>query len=83
VTAPATWSPDAKAALARLKGRLFATVTEASVILSYDPQGRTVRKAIASGTIPATKVGNTFRIPVAWLREQALLSADGGDSDAA
>jgi hypothetical protein len=82
MTAPITWSPDAEAALERLKGRLFATVTETSAILSYDPQGRTVRKAISAGEIPAVRVGCTWRIPVAWIREQAHLGMHGGDHDA-
>jgi excisionase family DNA binding protein len=77
MTAPVTWSPDAKAALQRLQGRLFATVTEVSAILSYDMQGRTVRKAIEAGEIPATRVGAQWRIPVAWIREQARLGTDG------
>jgi excisionase family DNA binding protein len=76
VTAPTTWSPDAKAALARLDGRLFATVTEVSAILSYDPQGRTVRRAIAAGEIPAIRAGSTWRVPTAWIRAQVGLGTD-------
>lgn len=72
-TAPTTWSPDATEALARLNGRLFATTTEASAVLRYDRAGRTVRRAIEAGEIPAVRYGSTFRVPVAWLREQALL----------
>lgn len=82
MTRPATWSPDPSAALARLKGRLFATVTEVSAVLSYDVQGRTVRKAIEAGEIPATKAGTTWRIPVSWLREQVQLGAGGDDAAA-
>jgi excisionase family DNA binding protein len=78
VTAPTTWSPDAKAALARLDGRLFATVTEVSAILSYDPQGRTVRRAIAAGEIPAIRAGSTWRVPTAWIRAQVGLGTDSG-----
>jgi excisionase family DNA binding protein len=61
--------------LADLAGRLFATVPEAAAILRYDP--RTLRRAIADGEIPAVKAGATYRIPVAWLRAQALAGSDG------
>lgn len=54
---------------AALDGRLFATVPEAAAILRYDV--RTVRRGIAAGEIPATKVGSTYRIRVSWLRKQA------------
>ena len=54
---------------ASLAGRLFATVPEAAAILRYDV--RTVRRGIASGEIPAIRVGATYRIRVSWLREQA------------
>jgi excisionase family DNA binding protein len=54
-------------------GRLFASVPEATKILGYDKLGRTVRKGIANGEIPAIRVGATYRIPLAWIREQALL----------
>lgn len=74
--APITWSPTAAEALERIKGRLFATTTEAAVILGYDP--RTVRKAIDAGEIPSVKAGPTRRVPVAWLKEQARLGMDGG-----
>jgi excisionase family DNA binding protein len=74
MTASLTGSPDAETALRRLRGRLFATTTEAAAILSYDH--RTVRRAIEAGEIPATKAGATWRIPVAWLREQARLGAE-------
>jgi hypothetical protein len=52
MTAPTTWTPDTEAALARIRGHAFATVTEASAILRYDAAGRTVRKAIAGATFP-------------------------------
>ena len=71
MTAPVTWSPSAEAALKRLEGKLFATVTEAALVLRYD--GRTLRRGIASGEVPAVRAGNTYRIPTAWLREQAGL----------
>jgi excisionase family DNA binding protein len=60
-----------------LNDKLFADVPETAQILRYDP--RTVRRAIESGEIPATRAGGRWRIPTAWLREQARL----GDSDAA
>jgi excisionase family DNA binding protein len=56
-----------------LDGRLFADVPQAAAILSRDE--RTVRKAAAEGEIPATKVGQKWLIPTAWLREQAGLAA--------
>lgn len=58
-------------------GRLFVSVPEASAILGLDAEGRTVRKAIMAGEIPATRVGPQWRIPVAWIRKQARLGADG------
>ena len=75
MTAPVTWTLSAERALERLDGRLFATVTEASAVLSYDRMGRTIRKAIEAGEIPAVKAGSTYRIPVSWIRQQ--LSLDG------
>lgn len=59
-------------------GRLFATVPEFVRVSGYDQ--RTVRKGIEAGEIPAFRVGATWRIPVAWIREQAGL---GGGADAA
>jgi excisionase family DNA binding protein len=76
VTKPVTWNPSAQAALDRLKGKLFATTTEAAAVLRYDH--RTIRKAIEEGTIPAVRAGSTFRIPTAWIREQAQVGSDGG-----
>jgi excisionase family DNA binding protein len=75
VTKPATWSPSAQAALDRLKGKIFATTTEAGAVLRYDH--RTIRKAIEAGEIPATRVGAQWRIPVSWIKEQARLGSDG------
>lgn len=43
-------------------------------MLRYDH--RTVRKAIEAGQIPAIKYGSTWRIPVAWIREQAALGTN-------
>jgi excisionase family DNA binding protein len=56
-------------------GRLFATAPEAAEILRADP--RTVRRALEAGEIPGLRVGGRWRIPVAWLRQQA---GQGGDS---
>ncbi|MGV9243579.1 helix-turn-helix domain-containing protein [Streptomyces sp. NPDC003710] len=58
----------------RLHGRWFATVTEAAEVLHVDR--RTVCRAIDRGEIPAVRVGQQLRVPVAWLRERAML--DGG-----
>jgi excisionase family DNA binding protein len=52
-------------------GRLFATVPEFAKVSGYDM--RTIRKGIEAGEIPATRVGANWRIPVAWIREQAML----------
>lgn len=71
MTKPTTWSPSARDALDRIEGKLFATVTETAAVLRYD--SRTVRKAIEKGDIPAVRYGATWRVPVAWIREQAAL----------
>jgi excisionase family DNA binding protein len=47
----------------------FVSAAEAAAIMRTDP--RTVRRAVAVGSIPATRVGAVLRVPVAWLREQA------------
>ncbi|MGH3559226.1 MAG: helix-turn-helix domain-containing protein [Mycobacterium sp.] len=52
-----------------LGGRLFADVPQTASILGLDE--RTVRKAAASGEIPAEKIGNKWMIRAAWLRGQA------------
>ena len=74
MTKPVTWAPSARAALARIENRLFATTTEAAAILRYDP--RTLLKAIEAGDIPSTRVGATYRIPTAWIKEQAGLGTE-------
>jgi excisionase family DNA binding protein len=74
MTKPVTWTPTPEEALKRLDGRVFATVTEAAVILHLD--SRTLRKAIAAGDIPATRAGPAYRIPVAWLQEQIAPGAE-------
>jgi excisionase family DNA binding protein len=53
----------------RLNGRWFVTIAEAAEILHVDP--RTVRRAIDRGQVPAVRVGQQYRVPVAWLRERA------------
>ena len=49
--------------------RLFCTVGEVACILRWDP--RTIRKLIRSGKIPVVDADGAYRIPVAWLRDQA------------
>jgi excisionase family DNA binding protein len=74
MTKPTTWTPSAQAALDKIKGKLFATTTEAGAILRCDH--RTVRKAINDGTIPAVRTGSTWRVPTAWLMQQAALGTE-------
>lgn len=62
--------------LADLDGRSFATVPEVASVLGCDE--RTVRAALGREEIPGTRIGATWRIPVAWLR-----SAAGGGHPAA
>jgi len=57
--------------LTALAGKLFADVPETAQILRYDQ--RTVRRAIEAGEIPAMRAGGRWRIPTAWIREQAGL----------
>ena len=52
-----------------LNGRLFASVPEVASLLRRDE--RTIRRGIEAGTIPATRAGATWSIPVSWLRERA------------
>jgi hypothetical protein len=63
--------------LADLAGHMFATVPEAAAILRSDP--RSIRRAIAVGQIPATKIGPRAMVPMSWLREQASASAPETD----
>lgn len=60
------------------EGRLFATVPEVAEILGYDE--RTIRRGIKTGQIPATQVGATHRVPVAWIRSQALIDIPQGSA---
>lgn len=80
-TKPTTWAPGAQAALGRLGDRLFATTTEVAAILRYD--GRTVRKAIEAGDIPAVRAGSTWRVPTAWLRAQIGVAESRRETPAA
>ena len=73
------WSDAASEVLDDLRGRLFASVPEAAVVLRSDP--RSVRRAIAAGDIPAVPVGPRKLVPVTWLRQAAGLG--GGDAPAA
>jgi len=57
--------------LTALAGKLFADVPETAQILRYDQ--RTVRRAIEAGEIPAMRAGGRWRMPTAWIREQAGL----------
>jgi excisionase family DNA binding protein len=57
-------------AAARLRGRWFATATEVAEVLHVDE--RAVHRAIDAGTMPATRVGEHLRVPVAWLEAQAM-----------
>jgi excisionase family DNA binding protein len=52
-----------------LGDRLFADIPQASATLGLDE--RTVRRAAAAGSIPASRIGAKWLIPVSWLREQA------------
>ncbi|MGO9079901.1 MAG: helix-turn-helix domain-containing protein [Streptosporangiaceae bacterium] len=63
------WSAAARAVLDDLDKHLFATVPEAAAVLRSDP--RSVRRSIAAGDIPCTRVGARTLIPTAWIRQQA------------
>jgi excisionase family DNA binding protein len=52
-----------------LDGFDFASVAEYASITRADP--RTIRRGIADGLIPATRVGSEYRIPTRWIRKQA------------
>jgi hypothetical protein len=67
--------------IAALVGKLFATVPETAAVLRSDQ--RSVRRAIAAGEIPSTRVGPRSLVPTAWLRHAAglfvpALSGAGG-----
>lgn len=65
---------------ADLAERSFVTPNEAADILQWD--ARTVRKLIRDRTIPATKADQSYRIPAAWIREQAQLAGGPGELEA-
>lgn len=67
---PAASSPSPQALLDELtrSGAAMTGVPQAALILGYDQ--RTVRTAIERGDVPATRVANSWRIPVTWLRRQ-------------
>jgi excisionase family DNA binding protein len=57
----------AEGVLGYLDQEAFATVPEICAVTRYGHQ--TVLRAIHQGEIPAQRIGGTFRVPVAWLRE--------------
>ena len=61
--------PDHPVTLQDLRGRDFTTVPEVASILDYDE--RTIRAALKRGEIPGVRVGQEWRVPVAWLRAAA------------
>jgi excisionase family DNA binding protein len=54
---------------AEARGLDFVSAPECATIMNVD--ARTIRRTIAEGSIPAARVGAQYRVPVAWLREQA------------
>lgn len=54
--------------IAGLDSRAFFSIPEAARLLGADD--RTVRKAVATGTIPATRLGCKWFVPTSWLRVQ-------------
>ena len=61
---------------AAIPDQLFVSVPEAATILGVDP--RTARRAIDAGQIPGFKVGVFWKVPTAWLREQARVGGGNG-----
>jgi excisionase family DNA binding protein len=53
---------------AGLHNRDFFSIPETARLFGSDD--RTVRKAVAAGNIPATRLGCKWFVPTAWLREQ-------------
>lgn len=66
---------------ALLRGRLFATASEVAAIMHVD--SRTIRRGIERGEIPATRIGSTLRVPVAWIRAAAHVAVDDDNEAAA
>lgn len=56
------------------EGRLFLSPAEVASLLDADP--RTVRKAVQEGKIPGFKLGVYWKIPAAWVLEQAGIRGD-------
>jgi excisionase family DNA binding protein len=54
--------------MAGLGTKAFFSVPETALLLGIE--ARTVRRAIAAGTIPATQVGCLRKVPTEWLRQQ-------------
>jgi hypothetical protein len=71
-------SAAARDVLADLDGKLFASVPEAAVVLRSDP--RSVRRSIAAGDIPSTRVGPRSLVPMSWLRQAAGLEPSAAGS---
>jgi hypothetical protein len=68
---------EAQDVLDALDGKLFASVPEAAVVLRSDP--RSVRRSIAAGDIPSTRVGPRSLVPVRWLlRAAGLETSEAG-----
>jgi excisionase family DNA binding protein len=67
-----------KVSLADLEreGRTFARVWETAQIMEADE--RTILTLLAKGEIPGTRLGASWRIPVAWLRTAASAQAQSG-----
>ena len=65
-SSPSMWTHEEL--LTGLDRKAFFSIPEAARLLgAYD---RTVRKAVAAGTIPSTRLGCKWFIPTAWLRDQ-------------
>jgi hypothetical protein len=62
--------PRGRAALEALEaqGKLFAYPADVADIFEQDR--KTIYLALERGTIPSTRIGQRYQIPVAWLRRQ-------------
>jgi excisionase family DNA binding protein len=54
--------------LTGLDRKAFFSIPEAARLLGADD--RTVRKAVAAGSIPATRLGCKWFVPTTWLKVQ-------------
>lgn len=52
-----------------LDNLLFFGVPDAAAFLGID--ARSLRRAIAAGEVPSTKIGPRMLVPTEWLRKQA------------